>query len=247
MKTVIIIPARYKSTRFPGKPLTLLLGKPMIHWVASNCSKVVGKENVYVATESEAIASVVKENGYKVVMTSEDAITGTDRVAEASKQIEADVYVNVQGDEPMLNASDIHKIILEKENNFDYVINGYCELLPNENPANINIPKVIFNERKDLIYMSRLAIPGVKSNNMDGLQHFKQVCIYAFSKSELKEYEDFGRKSCIESWEDIEILRFLEWGQKIKMVECEQGSLAVDIPEDVSGVENGLRKINNLL
>src|SRR5690554_857877 len=101
MRSVVLIPARFGSSRYPGKPLVSLLGKPMILWVAELSAEAVGSKNVYVATEDERIASVVKAAGFQAVMTSDSALTGTDRLAEAAEQIEADIYINVQGDEPL--------------------------------------------------------------------------------------------------------------------------------------------------
>ena len=116
MNTIIVIPARYRSSRFPGKPLIKLLNKPMIQWVAELSSRVVGKEKVYVATEDVKIQDAVLKMGYKVFMTSKNCLTGTDRLAEVAKKIKADIYVNVQGDEPLVNPKDIKRVINLKKN-----------------------------------------------------------------------------------------------------------------------------------
>lgn len=110
MKSVVIIPARYKSSRYPGKPLVPLLGKPMILWVAELSAKAVGVDSVYVATDDERIAEVVKAAGFNSLITSAEALTGTDRLAEAARQIDADIFINVQGDEPTLDPTDICKV-----------------------------------------------------------------------------------------------------------------------------------------
>jgi len=237
MKSVVIIPARYKSSRFPGKPLVSLLGKPMILWVSELSAKAVGQENVYIATDDKRISKVVVDAGFNAIMTSDKCFTGTDRLAEAAKQISADIYINVQGDEPLVNPKDIINIIKAKELHYHEIINGYCPISNDENPNNVNIPKVIFTEDNSLVYMSRQAIPGFKDNNQAPSQYYKQVCIYAFTADELKSYADYGRKSTLEASEDIEIIRFLEWGKKIRMVETNSGSLAVDVQEDVAKVE----------
>jgi len=242
MKSIVVIPARYKSSRFPGKPLVKLLGKPMILWVAELSAQAVGSDNVYVATDDERIATEVKNAGYQVVMTSEQALTGTDRLAEVAQQIDADIYINVQGDEPLVDPLDIIKVIEAKKQYPDDVINGVCLLGEHEEPNNINIPKVIFTEDKRMIYMSRQAIPGFKDNDNAPSCFYKQVCIYAFSQQELLKYGAFGRKSTIEKSEDIEILRFLEWSQTIRLVETNPGSLAVDVLEDIKHVEEALSK-----
>ena len=246
MKSVIIIPARYKSSRFPGKPLVDLLGKPMILWVAELSAQAVDKENVYVATDDERIFKVVPSAGFNVIMTSDQCFTGTDRLAEAANKISADIYINVQGDEPLVNPKDIVNIIKEKEMHYNEIINGYCSISSDENPDNINIAKVIFTEDNSLVYISRQTIPGCKDKSQAPNQYYKQVCIYAFTKDELKSYADYGRKSTLEASEDIEIIRFLEWGQKIRMIETSHGSLAVDVFEDVAKVEQGLRDLHNI-
>ena len=135
---------------------------------------------------------------------------------------------------------DINKIIDTKINYPHEVINGYCLLDIDEDPNNVNIPKVIFTEDKRMIYMSRLALPGFKEDKNVPKSYYKQVCIYAFSQQELLKFGDFGRKSTIEQFEDIEILRFLEWGQAVRMVETSPGSLAVDVLSDVKDVELAL-------
>ena len=122
--------------------------------------KIIDLKNVFVATDDERISKVVKYHGYNCIMTSENCLTGTDRIAEVAKQIKSDIYINVQGDEPMLDPKDIIKIVDEKKKNFDYVVNGFTEIYKNENPSNINIPKVIFDDNKTLIYMSRNLLPG---------------------------------------------------------------------------------------
>jgi 3-deoxy-manno-octulosonate cytidylyltransferase (CMP-KDO synthetase) len=245
MKTVIIIPARFKSSRFPGKPLTPILGKPMILWVAEICAKTLPIEFVYIATDDLRIKEVVEEAGFNVVMTSKKALTGTDRIADAANQIDADIYINVQGDEPLLNPNDILSIIDTKKKYPNEVINGYCKINDNENPESLNIPKVVFNENNQMLYMSRHLIPGSKSIQIKPPHYFKQVCIYAFNKNELLDFVNFGRKGTIEYYEDIEILRFLDIGSKIRVVETMGSSLAVDVPEDVKKVEEAILKINN--
>ena len=245
MKTVIIIPARFKSSRFPGKPLTPILGKPMILWVAEICAKTLPIEFVYIATDDLRIKEVVEGAGFNVVMTSKKALTGTDRIADAANQIDADIYINVQGDEPLLNPNDILSIIDTKKKYPNEVINGYCKINDNENPESLNIPKVVFNENNQMLYMSRHLIPGSKSTQITPPHYFKQVCIYAFNKNELLDYVNFGRKGTIEYYEDIEILRFLDIGSKIRLVETMGSSLAVDVPEDVKKVEEAILKINN--
>ena len=240
MRIVGIIPARYKSSRFPGKPLVMINGTPMIIHVARIVEMALGKENTFIATEDNRIEETVKSFGYQVVMTDDNCLTGTDRVWQAAKSIDADVYMNIQGDEPMLNPLDIINIAKEKISSPGHVVNGMCRLSLTESAENINIPKTLVNESNILIYMSRLPIPGVKDIKKGPPEYWKQVCIYAFSFQELKSFGEFGKKAVFEEFEDIEILRFLELGLPVKMVETTQASLAVDVPEDVEKVEKAL-------
>lgn len=241
MRTVVVIPARYASSRYPGKPLVDLLGKPMILWVAELACKAVNKSDVFIATDDERIAKVVESAGFGVVMTSDNCFTGTDRLAEAASKIEADIFINVQGDEPLASAEDIQKIADYKKQHMDVVVNGFSYLGTGEDPNSVNIPKVITTEDNKLVYMSRAALPGYKDKKHAPERYKKQVCIYAFTKDELKRFAEFGRKSELEASEDIEILRFFELGVDIHMIETQPGSLAVDVPEDVEKVESAMR------
>lgn len=246
-KIIGLIPARYKSSRLPGKPLVNLLGKPMILWVLELSCNVLGKENTYVATDDDKIFDLVQRNGYNAILTSENHLTGTDRLAEVAAKIEGDIFINIQGDEPTLNPESISRVIQEKLNNPGKVINAMAKIGVNEVPESINIPKVIFNERLDMVYMSRLPIPGFKDTGNKPATYYKQVCIYAFSKDELLTFGRFGRKSTLEKAEDIEILRFLELDIPVKMVEVEGNTFAVDVIEDIKTVENRLKEIHNLI
>lgn len=241
-RVAVIIPARFKSSRFPGKPLVPLLGKPMVLWVAELAVRAVGRENVYVATEDERISKVVSSSGFQVIDTDESALTGTDRVAEAAEQVIADIFINIQGDEPLVRPDDILSVATAKQRHPERVVNCYCWMEDQECEKNINIPKVITNENDELVYISRAALPSYKDTANAPMRYKKQVCIYAYNRDELRSFHDFGRKSYLENCEDIEILRFIELDKKIKMIEASPGSLAVDVPSDVSAVEQRLRQ-----
>jgi 3-deoxy-manno-octulosonate cytidylyltransferase (CMP-KDO synthetase) len=236
MKSVIIIPARYKSSRFPGKPLALIKGIPMIIRVANLCNKIFKKKDIYIATDSYKIKQAVTKFGFNAVMTKKQCLTGTDRVAEAAKKIKADIYINVQGDEPLIDPKDILKVINYKKKNFNYVINCYAKI-NNENPSNTNIPKVVINQKKDLVYMSRALIPGSKKENKKENYFYKQVCIYAFNFRELHKFSSRRKKSNLELIEDIEILRFFELSIPVKMLKLEKQSLAVDTSQDLKKIQ----------
>lgn len=243
MTACVIIPARYASSRFPGKPLTPLLGKPMIQWVAELSARAVGQEHVYVATEDERIADVVTQGGFQALMTSKEALTGTDRLAEAVGMIDYTIYVNVQGDEPLVDPRDIERCIALKVEQPQMIVNGFCWIGEHEDPHNVNLPKVITDEDDVMVYMSRVALPGFKAAENAPERYKKQVCIYGFAREDLLAFRDFGRKSMLEDCEDIEILRFIELGRKIVMYETSPGTMAVDAPEDVVPVEAALRKL----
>lgn len=242
MRACVIIPARYASTRFPGKPLVPLLDKPMILWVSEVAAEAVGREHVFVATDDERIAKVVRAAGFSALMTSADALTGTDRLAEAAQLIDYDIYVNVQGDEPLVAPDDIRRCITLKSENPDLIVNGFCWIGPGEDPASVNIPKVVANEKGVMVYMSRSPLPGFKDQKNAPARYMKQVCIYGLTRADLVAYAGFGRKSALENAEDIEILRFIELSRPVLMYECKSGSLAVDEPGDVRKVEDRLLK-----
>ena len=235
-RVVAIIPARYASSRFPGKPLVSILGKPMILHVAEKAAAVFSAEDVYIATDDERIAETTTAAGFQVVMTS-DALTGTDRTWLAAKQIPADFYINIQGDEPMLDPADIFAVTIAKLRNPGSITNGMTWLTDAEDPASPNIPKVVTADDGRLIYMSRLPIPGVKDARNAPARYLKQVCIYGFTLGELKAFGSRQQKSWLEAREDIEILRFLDLGLPVQMIHTSGASLAVDIPEDVQRVE----------
>jgi 3-deoxy-manno-octulosonate cytidylyltransferase (CMP-KDO synthetase) len=246
MKLIIVIPARIKSKRFHGKPLKKILGIPMVIRVAQICEKVTNKKNIYIATDSKKISSLIKKNRFSAIITSKKSLTGTDRVAEVSSKIKADIYINVQGDEPLVSPQDIKKIIEAKIKNKNKIICGYSEISKDIKAKSNSIPKVVMNEKNELIYISRSLIPGSKKKLT---KYNKQVCIYAFNKEELNLFRNFKRKSKIEYLEDIEILRFYELNKKILMVKTSGDSIAVDYPSDIKKVERKLlendKKIRN--
>tara|TARA_B100000700_G_scaffold329329_1_gene450586 strand:- start:4199 stop:4939 length:741 start_codon:yes stop_codon:yes gene_type:complete len=244
MKACVIIPARYNSSRLPGKPLLHLLDKPMIIWVAEIASKAVGNENVFIATDDTRICNIVSQSGFTFIMTSNLASTGTDRVAEASLGLNYDIFINVQGDEPLVCPEDILRCINHKKKYPDSIINSYNIINKDQDPYSINIPKVVVNNSDDLIYISRSLVPGYKDLNLKPESYFKQVCIYGYNKKELTKFLDFGGKSKLEKAEDIEILRFFELGCPIKMFKSSNISLSVDVVEDIENVERHLRLRN---
>lgn len=239
-KFIIVIPARYKSSRFPGKPLANIAGKSMILRVWEICCKAIDSSKVYVATDDKRIEEHCLLYGINVVMTSESCLTGTDRIYEVSKKIDADIYVNVQGDEPLVNYEDILRIVDAACANPGCVINAMSKINNESDFRSPSVPKVITKEDGKLLYMSRAAIPTNK--NFEFISAMKQVCIYAFPKQSLKTFSEKNQKTPIENIEDIEIIRFLELGYNVNMVEVESTSYAVDFPKDIERIERVLNE-----
>ena len=240
MKIIGVIPARYKSTRFPGKPLADICGKPMIWWVYQQCKKVEDFDTVYVATDDNRIFDICKKFGIEVIMTAENHKTGTDRVGEVAQKISADLIVNIQGDEPLLEPETIKAAIKPFYTNPDLQISNL--MTPIKNPVdvvNFTIPKVITNRDGIGIYLTRSTAPYPKGN-LD-YTYYKQVCVYGFKPSALQFYCDYGKKygkAKIETIEDIEILRFIENGYQVQYVEVDSETVAVDTPNDLEIVRS---------
>lgn len=241
MKYAIVIPARYQSSRLPGKPLVKLSGVPMIVRTYRQCLKAVPADLIYVATDNEEIRSVCERNNINVLMTSSDCLTGTDRVAEAALLVDADVYINVQGDEPVFNPDDLKSLIMEACKNPDLVINGYCAITDESQFRSSSVPKVVLRPDGRLLYMSRAPIPTNKALGF-AVSH-RQVCAYAFPKGALTAFSSQKSKTPLEQIEDIEILRFLELGWDVKMILMSDASVAVDNPEDVTKAEEVIRDL----
>lgn len=240
MKPKIIIPARYQSTRFPGKPLVDLLGKSLIQRVWERCCQALSSSDVYIATDDEKIRNHCHEHKMQVIMTPNTCLTGTDRIYEASKQLDADFIINVQGDEPLISPDDITKVIDAHCRQRKYVHCGMCPIRSEEDFRSPSVPKVVTKDNGELLYMSRAAIPTDKSLGFS--QAMKQVCIYAFEKKALEDFGGHNGKSRLEAIEDIEILRFFELEYKIGMVEVSESSIAVDFPEDVDRVIAAIKR-----
>ena len=239
-----VIPARYKSTRFEGKPLTLIDGVPMIKRTYLQASKSQLLNDLVVATDDERIFNYCVKENMKVCMTSSNCLTGTDRLAEVAQQLDADLYVNIQGDEPVIDPQSIEQIIeIYQKYGDDYMVFNLYKVIDDMNEINSKtIIKVIVNENDDVMYMSRLPVPFSNS----GLpQVFRQqIPVYGFTKKALEIFSQYP-KTINEQFEDVELLRFIDLGYKIKMIETKVDSIAVDVPEDVLKVENFLKNKKN--
>ena len=235
MEMVLIIPARYASSRFPGKPLVKISGQTMIYRTWRRCAEAFPREHIYVATDDERIADHCREQGMNALMTSDQCLTGTDRLAEASRQLRADVVINVQGDEPILNPNDLEEMVRVALHCPDEILNGVARVDREELYRSPNIPKVVMRPDGRLLYMSRAPIPANKDNQF--IAAWRQICIYVFPQEALEAFGARADKSQLEKIEDIEILRFLEMGYEVRMVPVSGESIAVDTPEDIARVE----------
>ncbi|KER83703.1 3-deoxy-manno-octulosonate cytidylyltransferase [Xanthomonas arboricola] len=239
MTYAIIIPARRDSSRLPGKPLIELGGVPMIVRTYQQCAKAAPAEQILVATDCDVIQRTCEQAGIRTLMTSSDCLTGTDRVAEVAQQLDVDTYINVQGDDPLFNPQDVRLLIDAAVAAPNDVINGYCPVANIDEFRNPSVPKVIVRPDGRLLYMSRASIPITKQGEF---RHaWRQVCAYAFPKQALRAFASVSCKTTLEEIEDIEILRFLELGFEVRMVQMSDKSIAVDTPADVQRVEQALR------
>tara|TARA_X000000950_G_scaffold283655_1_gene384958 strand:- start:530 stop:1255 length:726 start_codon:yes stop_codon:yes gene_type:complete len=236
MNFSILIPARFNSSRFKGKPLKKIHGKEMIIRVAEQCAKAVKKSKIFIVTDSKKIQKKASENNFNSIMSPKNIKTGTDRIAFAARKMKSKFFINVQGDEPLIQPNDIKKIIKAKKKYFNHVICGYADETDYSKIKDKNIIKAVTAQNGDLIYFSRSVIPGKKRSNHNNFK--KQVCIYAFSKKQLQKFSKH-KKSNLERIEDIELLRFIDLGTKIKLIKVSR-SISVDIPKNLIEVEKYL-------
>jgi 3-deoxy-manno-octulosonate cytidylyltransferase (CMP-KDO synthetase) len=240
MKIIAVIPARYESSRFQGKPLAEICSKLMIERVYRQAKKVKEFEEVYVATDDSRIFDACTERGINVIMTSTTHRTGTDRIGEVAEKIDADLYVNIQGDEPLIEPETIRKAILpfiENPSTDIKVTNLMTEIHDPVDLINFTVPKVIAAEDGRGVFLTRSAAPFPKGN-IDA-KYYKQVCVYGFTPDALRFYCDYGKahgKAKIEAIEDIEILRFIENGYRVQYLEVDSETIAVDTPNDLKRV-----------
>jgi 3-deoxy-manno-octulosonate cytidylyltransferase (CMP-KDO synthetase) len=237
MKVLGVIPARYGSTRFEGKALADLLGKPMIQHVYERASKAKTLDELTVATDDQRIFDAVKAFGGNVVMTAEHP-TGTDRIAEVASQSDADILVNVQGDEPVIEPAMIDEVVepLLEDSSIDlgtlaHRIGTEAEYL------NPNVVKVIIDQAGFAMYFSRSSIPHIKPDGWRAdVPTYRHVGLYVYRRYALL---DFAQRSPapFETLEGLEQLRFLENGYRMKVVETNYKSIGVDTPEDLEAVK----------
>jgi len=241
MKIVGIIPCRYASSRLPGKPLADLNGKPMMWHVYQRCIESNVLDEIYIATENKRIKNVAEDLGLKVVMTNKSHKTGTDRAAEVATKIDSDIYVNIQGDEPLLDPNAIIKVVnglVRCDDSMVMATNACANIGEASDILDTNVVKVILSASDNALAYSRLAIPFSKSGKEN---YIKQLGLYAFRKSGLQIYSE-QEPGYLESAEGIEMYRLVEHGYHVKMIKTGDKSISVDTPDDLERV----RKIMEL-
>jgi 3-deoxy-manno-octulosonate cytidylyltransferase (CMP-KDO synthetase) len=241
MKILGIIPARYASTRFPGKPLVDIAGKSMIQRVYEQAKKCTHLTEVIAATDDDRIFKHVTDFGGVAVMTSSDHQSGTDRCAEvAQKHPTYDVIINIQGDEPYIDPEQITKLISCFNNTGTQIATLIKEILTEQELHNTNSPKVIINKHSEAIYFSRSPLPHIRGQEpQHWLQHFtyfKHIGIYGYRADILQQITKLP-VSPLEKAESLEQLRWIENSYKIKVAETELETYAIDTPEDLNNLE----------
>jgi len=255
-KVIAVIPARWASSRFPGKPLAIISGKPMIQWVVEQADKARTVSAVIVATDDDRIARAVQDFGGSAVLTSRDHLSGTDRVAEVAESRDCEIVVNVQGDEPLIPPENIDLIVAPLLGDEAIKVSTLMMRINSvEDLANPDICKVVVDYRGNALYFSRAPVPfdrdgwtkdlkegeSVWPRDMD-VKAYKHIGLYAYRKSFLMEFPCL-RVSQLETIEKLEQLRILENGIPIRVVETGKDSIGVDREEDLAAVERVLDKI----
>jgi 3-deoxy-manno-octulosonate cytidylyltransferase (CMP-KDO synthetase) len=240
MKVVCVIPSRYQSSRFEGKPLADIHGKPMIQHVYERVMRAASVTSAAVATDDQRIFDAVKKFGGTVIMTSARHRSGTDRIAEAAEHLaieETDVVVNIQGDQPLFEPVQIDEVAAPLLNDPD---EQFCTLIyrirREEEIHHPNAVKVVFDDNHYALYFSRATIPFVRDRHED-VVYYKHHGIYAYRKSFLKTFTQLS-EGYLERLESLEQLRAIEHGYRIKIVETEYDSVEVDTPQELERVKS---------
>jgi 3-deoxy-manno-octulosonate cytidylyltransferase (CMP-KDO synthetase) len=242
-KVLLIIPARYASVRFPGKPLTPIAGRPMIQHVVERARRAKTVSRVIVATDDERIRSAVQSWGGEAIMTRSDHRSGTDRIAEVSAHLQAEIYVNVQCDEPLVAPETIDTVVSAMLEDESIQVATPCVLITQ--PKDImdpNVVKVVRDFEGNALYFSRAPIPWVRDTSSGvAVSHWKHLGLYALRQSALIEYPTLPPGE-LEPIEQLEQLRWLENGFRIRVVETAHDAVSVDVPADVERVERLIRE-----
>jgi 3-deoxy-manno-octulosonate cytidylyltransferase (CMP-KDO synthetase) len=244
-KVLIVIPARYASVRFPGKPLAEIAGKPMIQHVVERIRLARQKIQIVVATEDDRILKAAKSFGAEAILTRPDHKTGTDRVAEVATHIPADIYINVQGDEPLIDAATIDAVIEVMAEDESIQLATPCSAITQQNEImDPNVVKAVLDFDGNALYFSRAPIPWVRDTGSSvAARHTKHIGLYGYRHDTLLEYPTLPPGE-LERVEQLEQLRWLENGFKIRVVETEYDAVSVDTPADIAKVEKILSAQN---
>lgn len=236
-KAAVIIPARYGSTRFPGKPLVALAGRPLIQHVWDRCRRARGIDRVIVATDDMRIAEAAFAFGAEVSMTSPKHRSGTDRCAEVARRLKGiSSVINVQGDEPLIDPALITSLAkaLASDKHLE-MVTAASGFKRDENPGNANAVKVVMDRKGNALYFSRSLIPFVRSDGVE-TEFYRHQGIYGYSVKFLLQFVKW-KPGILEQCEQLEQLRALENGARIRVLVSAHSSLGVDTPEDVEAVE----------
>jgi 3-deoxy-manno-octulosonate cytidylyltransferase (CMP-KDO synthetase) len=239
MKKVIVIPARYASTRLPAKPLIEINGKPIIQWVYEKASASKLKDRIIIATDDERILKVALAFGAEAVMTSPACKSGTDRVYEAMEGQEGDIVINLQGDEPFIRADMVDTLFSAIERDNLNMATLCCPLKDDNELADPNTVKVVIDKDSFALYFSRSPIPFVRGQRRAPL--YKHIGIYGFERSFLEQFV-FLEKSRLEDTESLEQLRVLENGYKIKVLTTQYNGFGIDTEADLERARIALSK-----
>ena len=231
MKTFAVIPARFAASRFPGKLMKKIGDKTMIRIVYENAVATKLFDDVLVVTDSEEIFDEISSHGGSVKMSLKEHISGSDRIAESIADIDVDVIVNIQGDEPFVQSEPLKSLINSFTDTDVQVASLMKRFTDEEDPNNPNLVKVVCNNKMDALYFSRSPIP-FKRNSSSHLPFFRHIGVYAFKKSALIGFTQWPA-GVLEETEMLEQLRYLENGISIRMVETTSTSIGIDTPEDL--------------
>lgn len=236
MKTIAVIPARMGSTRFPGKPIAQLLGRPMLEHVYKRVALSQALDATYIATCDEEIRLTAENFGANVIMTADTHERASDRVAEAIADIDAELIVMVQGDEPMTHPGMIDAAVAPFQHDPQLSCVNLVRKIDNEADfLDTNTIKVVMNQQGDAIYMSRQPIPTLSKSGFSQTTAYKQVCIIPFRRTMLLEYTHLP-PTPLEQLESVDMLRLLEHGYRVKMVNTAFNTQAVDTEADLTRV-----------
>lgn len=239
-KIVGLIPARMESSRFPGKPIYLINDKPMIYWVYQNALKVDRLQEIYVVTPNKEIEDVCLKYNIPCLYDDKQGDTAAQKLSFAIKKIDGDIFLNIQGDEPLLNPAAIDEIIDEMLlNKNSYYVGLISKIKTKEDHENRNIVKAVLNSNSEALYFSRSLIP----NNFEYGKCFRVLGLYGYRRWFLEKFTEI-KKTPLEVLESgIEMIRMLENGYKIKLLHTEYETIGVDLKEHISLVENELKKL----